>query len=910
MDKQPRPEDDSPHSVKAFIRQAEQLADMLKCKSDLIGSALSDISSYYCKPTSIDQVRALPPIKLFDDLERAERFGVRYSTAAKSLHEYLYEDVMTTLRSIQSYIDYDNSSMEMNIEQDDSLQQLKVPQSPSDTSMDEARPSAMLRKPLGLTDSTISCLEECEELVGSVQLFTPFFPLKLFEQYQSSLEETKTMVEKVRRTHDLRISEANNIDAGDCQRSIDLFFRYVWSGDFNRMKDIGDRLNIQSDILIRKIILDLHAGKLLSVLSVSMPLHHRWVDYVYQLQHWKQYPIYYSCYLYSSRLSRNPVIFDVNPPIKLMHELLQSFVAATNNIIDRQKDFTLMQVPEMEPLFDGLSALLQSEGEFVRGRIFNRDESLRARASGAILSIAGRFAVLGQKISAWTTQICSIMSSTGGQKKANAEELSNSISMASKLLIVARKSAPLFRKVESLRDDRKLLLTMQQSESLRVMELPSSDDMNANINAAMEATRKVARPSLLDNQLLITPNASDRNFFYCKVQVALTLLIQWDADQAIINGCVNNRANEESCRDKLCSEIESIGCAADRLVDTTDYERFGVLYDNLRSISENLSDNILQDRAVGRMKTIDGIFFQRIEVMKSKGWLNEAEWNSNPFGDHFYERVANELINMKTATTHVARYKQHVDEKFIDVLLADYKTRPTGVSGTSFFLGLSIYLGGIRTSDAPIVSQILSEHVAFSGHKLLLRNERILRLTVEDMLHDISGDDETSCGQQLSSATKESLLQISASFEEEYWALVEAGLERNKFLSVELQSIVNKTKVISQRSDLPPKLKIRSLMAHIFAYWTLSESEHFQQSQARDHKLQKESSAVRKNTALLQPHSGQIVGILRLFGLDEDSPGTFIRPTSNNMWMTQHSYFFVFKILHLSLSRRVPRLPP
>ena len=165
--------------------------------------------------------------------------------------------------------------------------------------------------------------------------------------------------------------------------------------------------------------------------------------------------------------------------------------------------------------------------------------------------------------------------------------------------------------------------------------------------------------------------------------------------------------------------------------------------------------------------------------------------------------------------------------------------------------------------------------------------------------------------QQLSSATKESLLQISASFEEEYWALVEAGLERNKFLSVELQSIVNKTKFISQRSDLPPKLKIRSLMAHIFAYWTLSESEHFQQSQGRDHKLQKESSAVRKNTALLQPHSGQIVGILRLFGLDKGSPGTFIHSPNFQQYVDDSTFlFFLFKILHLSLSRRVPRLPP
>lgn len=73
------------------------------------------------------------------------------------------------------------------------------------------------------------------------------------------------------------------------------------------------------------------------------------------------------------------------------------------------------------------------------------------------------------------------------------------------------------------------------------------------------------------------------------------------------------------------------------------------------------------------------------------------------------------------------------------------------------------------------------------------------------------------------------------------------------------------------RVDLPQGEKIRMLMAHVFAYWTLSGSKHYRKKATDPND---KAATEKKNKALLQPHAGQIVGILRLLGLDEERPTT------------------------------------
>ena len=187
------------------------------------------------------------------------------------------------------------------------------------------------------------------------------------------------------------------------------------------------------------------------------------------------------------------------------------------------------------------------------------------------------------------------------------------------------------------------------------------------------------------------------------MQFALTLLTHWDSDQAKAESRTNTHAFEESSKNKIMSEIEIIGAAADRLATSTDYTQLGILYDNLRSMSENFVTVDLKNRASCRMKTIDNLFFVQIRQMKQRGWLDEDIWDKCPFERGLYERIANELINMKLVANQIAQYKKRIDAEFIDELLKDYKSRPNGAAGPSFFLELTNYLTSIRTSDAPIV---------------------------------------------------------------------------------------------------------------------------------------------------------------------------------------------------------------
>jgi hypothetical protein len=852
----------------------EEASHILQSKRCLIDTAVSGISSQYGKPLDLAQIRANAPCKLLDDLKRANHFNSRYTAAAASLCDYLVKDVTSTLRLVHVYVESNAPSAGIESREELTLPKMALHSGNvvARTVNDDSRRSP--GQSTGLSEFKITSIEDCEYLMENIEMFTPFFPLEVFEQYQSELVTTKQTVKNAKKIHKERIREATSANANDCRQSLSLFYQYVERGDFMNMKNLGDRMNKQFELFVRDVQTDLKAGKLSAVLDALTPSYQDWMRYTETLMEWNKKRSIYSCYLLKqvgSFFSWTPyaeVTFDVKQPIvtrRVLHQALHESVNKTITAIERA---TPSQLAELEPLFDGLIAFLHPSKHGIWDEVMKFNKTLHQRASTAVIAIGRLFTLILRQISISVEKITVIMTDTSYERVSNVQALCEDLAAASQLVGFAKDGAALCTKLKDLLESSR----DPCYNPLRTMEILTSDKMNARLNISIEIIQQVAKPSLLDNQLLITPNASDRNAFYRRVQVALTLLIRWDGDQAIANGCVNNRANEKSCIEKISSEIELLGSAADRLIGSTEYERLGILYDNLRSISENLADRTLKDRSIGRMKSVDGLFYQRVEMMKKKGWQNEAEWNSQPFDDSLYEKVANELIKMKAATTHISHCKKHIDEEFIDTLLKDYKSRPTGAAGASFFLGLSVYLGGIRTSNAPIASQILADHAAFTGHKLLIRNERILRFTVEATMHDITGDDETTSGQQLDQATKDRIVQISRLFEDEYWSLVEAGLRGVKFPHAELESIVRKTDEIAKKKGLPVKQKIRSLMAHVFAYWTLSESKHYQEAKAQKKKTNAKPTAVKRNTSLLQPHSGQIVGIIRLLGLDEKDP--------------------------------------
>ena len=853
-------------------------------KRNDITRTLDDIAVFCGNKVTVEQVERTSPSSLLERLQQAGHFRPEYDRTATKLRDFLIAKITNDLNAALDFVHHDNlesgKGNESQMPPTDASTTTTAPQGLSsgpivmnggqqDFSHDKGAPHS------SKTDrSEVRSLEDCENITKKIDAFTPYFPSDVYTAYQPLLIKMKNTIECIKQEHLSRIKEAARSDVNECGRTLRMFNSYCKKGDFENMKECSDQMNKTLEGFVGRMVDDLKCGKLHSVLTVLLPSYPDWRQYVDQLTEWNREPHKYKHFLVRTFYRvMHPIKVDVERPISLFRNLHHRIREATTYVIDSIHKNTL-QLPAMEVHFDGLVSLLKGDAGTMR-LVSSQDVDASMRA---IMHIGGMFVTLGRDVSRLLSQTESALSNAGDMA-VGTDVVSGYLSTANNSILLLKKCMPLFQKVEALCRASNVLRGDYPSK-LSGMDLltHSHSALTNKMNAIIEMVQRIAKPSLLNNKLLDTPNASDRNSFYRRVQFALTLLIQWDSCQAIAQECVNLRSNEEGCRDRIKFEISSIGDAADRLLDSTDYQTLGILYDNLRSINENLADITLKDRASGRMKTIDSLFFGRIELMKNKGWLNEEEWSTCPFDKNLYEKVGKELINMKAVTLQIALYKKRIDVEYIDILLRDYKVRTDGAAGTSFFLGLSLYLSAIRTSsEALIASLLLNDHSAFYGHKLLLRNEKVLRFTVDELLSDIKGDDEKGGNYvQLEKGTKDRLKLVSGLFEGDYWSLVGSGLTGDKDLQTVLAGIITETKYIASRVDIPQKLRVRKLMALVFAYWTLNGSEHYQYtiaSQGNTLTAEQQAASVKKNSALLQPHSGQIVGILRLFGLDaEDIP--------------------------------------
>ena len=843
----------------------------IKSNRKIILELLSSISNFCGKEVDFDNIKATPPSFLFDKLKSAEQYDnqhdMKFKNTAKKLKEFLISKIEDILQKAITFLNHGHADRECEeSSSSNNLSSLRVVNTVSDGQDSHSTPHGV--------NYNISTLEDCEDLVKRVEMFTPYLPADLYEVYRSKLLEIKNLVEIARKAHASRIEEAINSTTDHYRKGFRLFYNYKERDDFYRMKDIGDVLNKILRTFISRINADLSEGKLLSALSALLPSFSDWKKYTDDLDLWQSNPARYRRYLSHSGLWSGTTKLEINTPINLFEGLQKSLKNAVDSTILTIMSGKQISLAEMAPHFDGLVLLLSTEGNDILSSLTLMEKSIKERISTSIISVGDSFAHIGQEVTKLLQMIDSTLTLSTDSTSV-IDKVKHQLSQASMQISVAKRCIPLFNTVCALSVSPSCLgskdLLQLQNMKLSSVSYQVLKDM---INDTVEKLQQIANSSLHGNQYLITPNASDRNSFYSKMQFALTLLTHWDSDQAKLEGRTNTHAFEESSKNKIMSEIENIGAAADRLVTSTDYTQLGILYDNLRSIFENFESVDLKNRASSRMKTIDNLFFEKIKLMKQRGWLDEDQWDKCPFGKGLYERIANELINMKLVSNQIAQYKKRIDADFIDELLKDYKSRPNGAAGPSFFLDLTTYLTSIRTSDAPIVAQLLAEHSAFYGHKLLLRNERVLRFTVENTLSNITGDDKHgNLHAPLSKETKDRILEISKRFEEDYWALVGTGLEVDKDLETELAALVVKTKCVAEDSHLPQNEKILKLMALIFAYWTLNGSKHYQEtiaSQGSTLSAEQQAASVKKSNSLLQPHSGQIVGILRMFGLDSD----------------------------------------
>ena len=272
----------------------------------------------------------------------------------------------------------------------------------------------------------------------------------------------------------------------------------------------------------------------------------------------------------------------------------------------------------------------------------------------------------------------------------------------------------------------------------------------------------------------------------------------------------------EHVKQQLTEMQSKVSTWIDMLPNISDIEelkKVSHLYDNYRSFYQYFEYPQLQGLSKFIMDSLEIEFKKMLQkLLKPIDDSSEEE-----FDDIEYDVIADMLIDAKLMAIHISGFCQ-ITNKEIDKALSKLKNTKDGNKKIG---SLSVVLVG-RSSDGckgsdGTAQMIIAEHSVFTGFSLSLRNTKTLQFTIEQVLEKLDGTNVTP-------GTLNKLRELYNEFEGEYWKIVENGLGDidNKKLD-----ILSKTKTYAEDKNLLTKSKISSIIANIFAFWTLSNATHF-----------------------------------------------------------------------------------
>ena len=248
----------------------------------------------------------------------------------------------------------------------------------------------------------------------------------------------------------------------------------------------------------------------------------------------------------------------------------------------------------------------------------------------------------------------------------------------------------------------------------------------------------------------------------------------------------------------------------------------------------------------------------RWEAMKSACTITDLDWKKWMEGDmEPLNKVTDGLLLMKKAAVESKIASTTVElNSMIDKVLSDYQSNENGP------VFISMLTRELRSKMSGLANKMIDEHNAFQGEQTAIKN-RAMGKTIADLLKAMTGTDYSPTGPECARLNIQ-----SEKFKMEYCKLRDPLLNDN--LSEDkvdrlIIIMITKCQKVAACSDLSRADQIRSLMAHIFACLTIDKSrmEYVAHKKAGDQKMAEEY--------LLQPHSGQILALFRIFGLDEES---------------------------------------
>jgi len=224
------------------------------------------------------------------------------------------------------------------------------------------------------------------------------------------------------------------------------------------------------------------------------------------------------------------------------------------------------------------------------------------------------------------------------------------------------------------------------------------------------------------------------------------------------------------------------------------------------------------------------------------------------------------LAQLKLVAESVLMFRVKVNQD-IDRILTDFNKK----KGSSSLVKLSTLL---ESDEGSLGKLVFSEHSIFKGVRNVARGALVQKYGKDLVLTNIRGDGlqvTDNISEKQFSGLKSKLLREFNTFDKIYNGLVDSYL--SKIARVGLKVIDQLVQEVTQKASSywastsnfswtsSVKSGITEILACVFAIWTLQNSEFYFQST--------DSSSDR--AYLLQPHSAQVIGLLRLLSVDDPS---------------------------------------
>lgn len=361
-----------------------------------------------------------------------------------------------------------------------------------------------------------------------------------------------------------------------------------------------------------------------------------------------------------------------------------------------------------------------------------------------------------------------------------------------------------------------------------------------------------------------------RDLFYSEVAIHMRKIIKLRnltvyIDSNIVPSVV---ILEETCREKVSEHANSIRKTAEQLVEkmpTSDisvYERFKILFDNLRSMSEMLDYDNLQNVALQQMQLVDQCFHKRMCLQKHNG-INQTN-----------QEIVDLILQLCEVSENIPRYHPFIlrlyNKILDDVLIAS----PVRIAK----------IGVIFAKSSSMVAQkIINEAGSLVDFKLRDRIKKTHTVSIDTVL-SVLGDNKNMSGipyiQNLGSHYEK--------FQALYTSLIDRGIENIANLGEYIARLpIRSREIISNNKSTPFEDNVRDLMAVIFAYWTLdylnkspkiSMTTETEETNANE----ETNEGIEKPTyTLLEPHAVQIIALFQLFGVGHSIDHSFSVATAS-----------------------------